>query len=78
MNTQNHKTFAIGLQHLAMFYFLAVPLLIGVVVGGGLAILFCGMSLVFLFRKQQQNGEAKANGPNANERIKTGTIKDKS
>ena len=59
-------------------FFLAVPLLIGVVVGGGLAVLFCGMSLVFLFRKRQKNGEAKLNESNSNERIKTGTIKDNS
>ena len=48
--------------------FFSEPLLIGLRVGGGLAALFCGISFVFLVRRRQKNGEAKAKMPNGDDK----------
>ena len=65
---KNNTWFAVVFPTSCEIDFFAEPLLIGLRVGGGLAALFCGISFVFLVRRRQKNGEAKAKMPNGDDK----------
>ena len=42
-----------------------LPTIVGIVVGGGLTLVFCGMTIVFMAFKRKNGGKDKSNTSNA-------------